>query len=137
MKPAGRPALVVVFGLAAALGGAFPTGCRGRGPRARAEAVALRRQTHELRRLVAAVKREEVFSDRHLAVGIRQELVRDLVQLTLPIETSVPGGVTLRLHTADVAFQGGESVVTLRGLVGRTHDPKTQAELTAFGASMA
>ena len=132
MKRAARPA-IVVLGLVAGLGGLGPAACRGSGPRARAEAAALRRQTHELRRLVAAAKREQVFSDRHVAVGIRQELVRDLVQLTLPIETTVAGGVDLRLQTADVVFQGGESRVTLRGRVGRTHDPGTHADLTAFG----
>jgi hypothetical protein len=128
MNDGGRR-LLVVLGAASLL----LAGCGGSGPRGRAEAEALRRQTRELRRLIAAVDREQIFSSEHAAVGIRQELVRDLIQLTLPIETVVAGEVGFRLEAAEVAFLGGESRVTLRGRVSRKSDPATFAALDAFG----
>lgn len=130
MRVPGPKALLV---FAAGLTGLGAPACRGSGPRARAEATALRRQTQELRRLLAAVERDQVFSSHHVAVGIRQELVRDLVQLTLPIEAALAGGIELRLEAAEVAFLGGESRVTLRGRVRRRQDPETWADLTALG----
>jgi hypothetical protein len=86
-----------------------------------------------MRRLLRSTDEDEVLPSRYIAVGIRQELVRDLVQLTLPIETTVAGQLVLRLETADVAFRGGESRVTLRGRARRTTRPETLADLTVVG----
>jgi hypothetical protein len=108
-------------------------GCPWGGPRARAEAAALRRQTDELRRLLAAADKGEVLPSRCIAVGVRQDLVRDLVELTLPVEATVAGQLVFRLERAEVAFQGGESRVTLRGRVRRATDAGAFADLTVTG----
>ena len=108
-------------------------GCRDGGPAARAEARALSRQADTLRGLIAAVETDQAFSSKHVTLGIGQELVRDLLQLTLPVETAAAPDLRVRLETAAVAFDGGESRVTLRGRVSRASAPGTFADLAVFG----
>jgi hypothetical protein len=108
-------------------------GCGSGGPRARAESAALKRQAATLRRLIAAVDTGQAFSPRHVTLGIGQELVRDLLQLTLPVETTTTPDLHVRLETAEVAFENGESRVTLRGRVSRASSPGTFADLVAHG----
>jgi hypothetical protein len=122
------PALAVV-----GLGVLAFAGCQAGGPRERAEARALRRQAEALRRLIAAVERDEAFSSRHVTLGIGQDLVRELLQLALPVETVTPPDLHVRLDTAQVAFESGESRVTLRGRVSRASSPGTYADLVVHG----
>jgi len=107
--------------------------CQDGGPRARAEAAALRRQAATLRNLITAVETDQAFSSKHVTLGIGQELVRDLLQLTLPVETVTAPDLHVRLETAQVAFESGESRVTLRGRVSRVSSPGTFADLTVHG----
>ena len=109
------------------------TGCQGGGPRARAEAKALSRQAETLRDLIAAVETDQAFSSKHVTLGIGHELVRDLLQLTLPVETVATPDLRVRLETAEVAFDSGESRVTLRGRVSRASSPRTFADLVVYG----
>jgi hypothetical protein len=108
-------------------------GCQSGGPRARAESAVLRRQAQTLRGLIAAIETDEAFSSRHVTLGIGQELVRDLLQLALPIETETAPDLRLRLETAQVAFENGESRVTLRGRVSRLGSSGTFADLVVHG----
>jgi hypothetical protein len=108
-------------------------GCESGGPRARAESAALRRQARTLRGLIAAVEKNEAFSTRYVTVGIGQDLVRDLLQLALPVETEAAPDLRLRLETAEVAFENGESRVTLRGRVSRRSAAGTFADLVVHG----
>ena len=119
--------------VAAGLGGLGSSACHEGGPRARAEAAALRRQSQTLRRLLAATEKEDLFSSRRITVGIRQELVRDLLQLNLPVETVVARELRVRLEKAEVTFEGGESRVTMHGRVSRTQSAETFADLTVVG----
>jgi hypothetical protein len=109
------------------------TGCEGGGPRERAEAKALSRQAETLRSLIAAVETDQAFSSKHVTLGIGHELVRDLLQLTLPVETVAAPDTRVRLETAEVAFDSGESKVTLRGRVSRASSPGTFADLVVHG----
>lgn len=108
-------------------------GCGGGGPRARAEAAALRRQAETLRGLIAAAGADEAFSSRHVTLAIAEELVRDLLQLTLPIEAELAPDLRIRLETARVSFQNGESRVTLSGRVSRASSSATFADLEVHG----
>ena len=123
----GRFAVAGLIGLVSA-------GCDAGGPRARAEAAALRRQAETLRNLIAAVETDQAFSSRHVTLGIGQSLVRDLLQLALPIETDTAPDLHVRLETAEVAFENGESRVTLRGRVSRASTPGTFADLIVRGS---
>jgi hypothetical protein len=121
------------WALAFSLAALTLAGCQGGGPRARAEAAALRRQADALRNLIAAVETDQTFSPRHVTLGIGQELVRDLLQLTLPVQTLTAPDLNVRLETAQVAFENGESRVTLRGRVSRASAPGTFADLVVHG----
>jgi len=109
------------------------SGCESGGPRARAESAALKRQAAALRHLIAAVETGQAFSSRHVTLGIGQELVRDILQQTLPVETRTAPDLHVRLETAEVALENGESRVTLRGRVSRASSPGTFADLVVHG----
>ncbi len=111
----------------------FLPACDSGGPRARAESASLRRQADALRNLIEAVEAGQAFSTKHVTLGIAQELVRDLLQLTLPVEADAPPDLHVRLETAQVSFENGESRVTLRGRESWASQPGTFADLVAFG----
>jgi len=120
------------FAAAGALGLAA-LGCEAGGPRARAESAALRRQAEALHNLLAAVDTDQAFSSRRVTLGIGEPLVRDLLQLALPVEADSAPDLHVRLETAEVAFENGESRVSLRGRVSRASAPATFADLTVHG----
>jgi hypothetical protein len=96
--------------------------------------LALRRQADTLRALLAAFETDQAFSSHHVTLGIGQSLVKDLLQLALPVETDTAPDMHVRLETAEVAFENGESRVTLRGRVSRASAPGTFADLTVHGS---
>jgi hypothetical protein len=107
--------------------------CRGAGPRARAEAARLRRQTEGLRRLLAAADEGRLFTPDQLAIGVRQELVRDLLRKALPVEAMVGQQLRARLEEADVSFEDGQSLVTVKARVRPVQSGEAFADLTLFG----
>src|SRR5688572_18665853 len=99
---------------------AFPlalAGCRPGDSAARAEAALLRQQTQALRVLVEDERAGRLFPPNQLAVGLHQDLVRDLLQRRLPLEAVPVEPFRVRLETADIVFEGGQSLVTLQGRV--------------------
>jgi hypothetical protein len=127
----GRPGRGAIAG--AALLGLLLAGCGHGGPRARAEAAALRRQAAALRELIAAADRGDAFGSRHVTLGIGEGLVRELLELALPIEAEAPPDLRVRLETAEISFDGGEGHVRLRGRLSRAGEPRTYAELLVHG----
>jgi hypothetical protein len=123
--PLARAALVGLLGLLLA--------CRGGGPRARAEGAALRRQTEGLRELLAAAEKGSIFSSDHLAIGIKAELLRDLLQRRLPIETVIGDQLRVRLERAEVSLEGSQSLVTLQGRVSPVHGVDAFADVELLG----
>jgi len=116
--------LIVIL---AALGAA---GCQQESQR-RAEADLLRRQIRELRTLVEDDQAGRLFPRDRLAIGIRHELVRELLQRRLPLESAPIPTIRVRIETAEIDFDGGQSLVTLKG---RVEDATaTWASLTLFG----
>jgi len=108
-------------------------GCRGGGPVARAEASVLAREIEALRGLLAAAEADTLFSYRHLTIGVREELVREILETRLPVETTLAGGLRVRLATAAVSFQGGQSLVTLKGRVGPLPGSGAFADVALLG----
>src|SRR5262245_23640577 len=96
---ASRGACLALVALLGGLGA-----CRGEAPRARAEAAALRRQTEGLRELIAAGK-GGLFPPDQLAIGIKAELLRDLLQRRLPIETVIGDQLRMRIERAEVSLE--------------------------------
>jgi hypothetical protein len=108
-------------------------GCRGGGPRARAEGAALRRQTEGLRELLAAADKGSLFSADQLAIGIKAELLRDLLQKRLPIETIIGEQLRVRLEKAEVSLENSQSLVTLQGRVSPVDGADAFADLELLG----
>jgi hypothetical protein len=108
-------------------------GCRDGGPRARAEAASLRRQIQGLRELLADTEKHGFFSANQLAIGIRAELLRDLLRRQLPLETVVGGRIRVRLERAEVSLESGQSLVTLQGRVSSTEGAADFADLELLG----
>ena len=121
------PALFAIAGCSLLLA------CRGGGVAARAEATVLVRQTNGLRELLAAAEKGSLFPPDRLAVGVKQELVRDLLQRRLPVETVLLEQFRVRLERADVAFENGESLVTLAGRVTPVQGEDAFAEVALVG----
>jgi hypothetical protein len=95
--------------------GVWSWSCRGRDPQARAEAAMLRRQIDGLRKL--SERKGGLFAPDRLAVGVKAELVRQLLQRRLPLESDLFAPLHIRLETAEIVFEDGESLVTLKGRV--------------------
>lgn len=93
----------------------------------------LGRQTQELRRLLAVADQGALFSADQLAIGVKAELVRDLLQKSLPVETVVVEQFRVRLDEADVSFESGQSLVTLQGRVSPVRSAEAFADLTLLG----
>jgi hypothetical protein len=109
------------------------TGC-GRGDtQARAEAARLRRQTEGLQALLARAERGALLPPESLVVGVRQELVRDLLQAQLPVERVWLDRFRFLLDKADVRFEGSQSLVTFEGHVDAVSEPGLYADLTCTG----
>jgi hypothetical protein len=107
-------------------------GCRGES-QARAEAAALRRQIRGFRQLLEDDDKGRLFPPDQLAIGVRQELVRDLLQRRLPLETTPLPALRVRLETAEITFEGGQSLVTLQGRVRALGVHDSYADLTFSG----
>lgn len=122
-------AVRVLFVLLAAAGLAA---CQ-RESQSRAEASTLRRQIRELRTLIEDDQSGRLFPRDRLAIGIRQELVRELLQRRLPFEAAPIPGVQIRVETAEIVFEGGQSLVTLHGGVRPADGTARYADLTFFG----
>jgi hypothetical protein len=98
---------------------------------ARAEAALLRRQIRELRTMVEDDQAGRLFPRDRLAVGVRQELLRDLLQRRLPFEAVPIPTIRVRIETAHIVLEGGQSLVELKGRV--QDDTAIFADITLFG----
>jgi hypothetical protein len=108
-------------------------GCRGGGPRARAEAASLHRQTEGLRALLATAEGSRFFSPDQLAIGVKAELIRDVLQRRLPVETVVAGGLRVRIERAQVSLESSQSLITLQGRVSADQADGAYADLELLG----
>lgn len=111
------------------------TTCGGEGPPLplSPEEGLLRRDIEGLQRLIDAAAQQRLFSPDHLAVGIDEGFVRQLLASALPLERLVAGQVRVRLEKAEVSFRSAQSLVTLTGRVSREGAPDTFADLTVTG----
>jgi hypothetical protein len=105
--------------------------CRGGAPRARAEGAALLRQTEGLRELIA--DKGGLFPSDQLAIGIKADLLRDLLQRHLPLETVLGDQLRVRLERAEVSLESSQSLVTLQGRVSPVQNADAFADLELLG----
>jgi hypothetical protein len=129
VRPAGlRTTLAVLVGLSVA-----SSACQRPDAQARAEAARLKRQTEGLRGLLKRADAGTLLGPESLVVGVRQELVRDLLQAQLPVERLWMERFRLLLDKAEVRFEGSQSLVTFEGHVEAASDPGVYADLTCTG----
>ena len=112
---------------------ALAMGCHPGESAARAEAARLRQQIRALRTIVEDEQAGRLFPNNRLGIGLRQELVRDLMQRRLPVEAVPVEPFRVRLETADIVFEGGQSLVTLQGRVHATTHPDVHADIVLYG----
>jgi hypothetical protein len=108
-------------------------GCHRGDAALRAEGARLRRQNDGLRALLARVDGRRFIGDDQLVVGVRQELVRDLLQAQLPLERVVLDRFRFLLDRADVRFEASQSLVSLSGHAETVADPGVYADVTCTG----
>ena len=103
-----------------------------------AEEEHLLRQVEDLRRLVERAEQGALLPRDAVVVSVSEELVRELLQLTLPREDVVQERFHVRLDEADARFEDGHGTVRLDGRVDWTDDTLgfggvVSADLTVLG----
>ena len=69
-----------------------------------------------------------------ILVVVRQELVRHLIEATLPYEQILSQRYRVRAESAQVTFDDGFALVQLRGRASLVEDRDTAAEIDVYGA---
>jgi len=98
----------------------------------------LTRQVADLRTLVERAERGRLVPTDGLIVAVREDVVRRMVQLTLPQEQLVQGRFRVRLERVDVRFRDRHGAVQLEGRVAWADDADlfradVFVDLTVFG----
>jgi hypothetical protein len=135
-KRRGRASLLLALGI---LAGAAVTGCREASPeRVLDMETHLTRQIADLRTLVERAERGRLVPTDGVIVAVREDVVRRMVQLTLPHEEVVQGRFRVRLERVDVRFRDRHGAVQLEGRVAWADDADlyradVSVDLTVFG----
>jgi hypothetical protein len=132
----GRAFLALVLGV---LAGAAATGCREAPPeRVLDLETHLTRQIADLRTLVERAEKGRLVPTDGVIVAVREDVVRRMVQLTLPHEELVQGRFRVRLERVDVRFRDRHGAVQLEGRVAWADDADlfradVFVDITVFG----
>jgi len=132
----GRAFLALVLGV---LAGAVATGCREAPPeRVLDLETHLTRQIADLRTLVERADEGRLVPTDGVIVAVREDVVRRMVQLTLPHEALVQGRFRVRLERVDVRFRDRHGAVRLEGRVAWADDADlfradVFVDITVFG----
>jgi hypothetical protein len=123
---------------AASLGGlALVAGCRRREPpeaaRARATAAFLEQQIRSLETLVAKAEGGGLETQGQIAIGISEELVKGLIDASLPREVVLAERLRLRLESAEAIFRGNRSGLVLRARISGKDTPGANATVEMAG----
>jgi hypothetical protein len=95
-------------------------GCRHQQPQPRVlldEEAMLKGQIEGLRELLDRAERGTLFPSDRIVVSVREQLVKEMAQLTLPREQVIGNRYRVRLETVDVRFQDKNGSVRLDGRV--------------------
>jgi hypothetical protein len=127
---------VFLLGCTLALAAAGIGGCAGGAAAWReshAEAAILKREVEALQELVHAAEGDTLISPRGLAVGIREDIVKNLLSASLPQEFVIADQLRVQITSADVSFQSSQGLVTLRGRVTRFDKADDFADVVCSG----
>ncbi len=117
---------------------ALLAGCRRREPpevaRVRANARYLEEQIHGLEALIAKAESGGLETAGQIGIGISEELVKGLLQSSLPREVVLAQRVRLRVESAEAYFRGDRSALVLRARISSTDAPNASAKVELAGA---
>jgi hypothetical protein len=113
-------------------------GCRRREPpeaaRARAQAQFLQQQLRGMEALVAKAEGGGLETQDQIAIGISEDLIKGLVQASLPREVMLGQRVRLRVESAEAYFRGDRSALVLRARISSADAPRASARVELAGA---
>jgi hypothetical protein len=112
-------------------------GCRRREPpeaaRARTVAALLQQQIQSLETLVAKAEGSGLETQGQIAIGISEEVVKGLLDASLPRDVVLGQRVQLRLESAEAFFRGNRSALLLRARISSTDAPGAYAKVELGG----
>ncbi len=118
--PGRRQKGAAALGLLAALG----LGCQQReAPEvtlARVTAESRLAQIENLERLIAEAETREIVTTDQIAIGVSEDLVRDLLQASPPPDTVVANRIRVRFESAQTFFRGGQAQLLFRARASST-----------------
>lgn len=100
----------------------------------RAERDQLRREVVGFRGLEPVASSGLMLSDREVVVSVSDTLIRALLDASFPVTVPIPGGFTVTLESATVAFGGNVARVDLSGQLRRASFPRVAAAVSLRGA---
>ncbi len=111
----------------------FSTGCQPAGAREGPERIALERERDALSRYLAEADSADLVPFDGFLIVVRENLIRDVVQASLPHTTTVADRYRLELSLAEVRFRNGLALVELAGRAALADRPGVWADLTVVG----
>lgn len=112
-------------------------GCRQREPtdwaRAKAKKAYLDQQVAALTDLLAKAERGELVTADQIAIGIEEEVAREILNAPLPQEQTLGGRLKIRIESAHPFFQGDRAALAFRTRVSAPELPNQFADLELAG----
>jgi hypothetical protein len=113
-------------------------GCRMRespeAARAKASKVLLENQLVSLRQLLGRSERGELVTSNQIAIGIDEDVARQILNAPLPREQAVGGHVTIRIERAEPLFRGNQAGLVFQARATSVDVPDHFAALELAGS---
>ena len=100
----------------------------------RTRAEFLRAQVASLRTLIAQAEKGDLVTSDLIAIGISEELVKTLIDASLPREVVVGGRLRVRLESAVQVFRGNKAGLLFRARVSSVGAPDASASIEMGGS---
>ena len=101
---------------------------------ARATAESRKTQIANLEKLIAQAEKGEVVTTDQIAIGVSEDLLRSLLQASLPPDIVVANRLRLKIESAEPFFRGGEAGLLFRARVSSTDRPDANATVSLGGS---
>lgn len=100
----------------------------------RSRAASLRAQIEGLEATIAKAERGELVTADRIAIGVAEELVKNLLNASLPLETVVAGRLRVSVESAQPSFRGTQAALQLRAVVSSVGLEGATASLDIAGS---
>jgi hypothetical protein len=102
--------------------------------RARSTERFLREQIIDIERTIGRVERGEITTTDQLAVGVSEDLAKDLLNASLPLATTVAERLRVTVSSAEPIFRGGKAALLFQARVASVDLPDASVSLEIAGA---